>query len=139
MIVTIANPAAGRGKGVHILRALEATDARARATGILTTQASGDEARLVKQALRQGAKTNGVAGVKRGRMLMITVSNGRFLGGAFKIAPHASVLDGRLDACFFSDANVVQRVRLFAGALRGTHEGMPQVVSASVQQLTLIF
>ena len=258
MIVTIANPAAGRGKGVHILRALEATDARARATGILTTQASGDEARLVKQALRQGAKTivvvggdgtcskiaqaivdaqsgcslalipagtgndfaktlgvdsatpeeifrlaangkstpmdvghadgrfflnscgfgfdpsvleasnhvrflkgdavyiysalrqlfnypgvyvstNGVAGVKRGRMLMITVSNGRFLGGAFKIAPHASVLDGRLDACFFSDANVVQRVRLFAGALRGTHEGMPQVVSASVQQLTLTF
>ena len=104
------------------------------------------DAVYIYSALRQlfnypgvDVSTNGVAGVKRGRMLMITVSNGRFLGGAFKIAPHASVLDGRLDACFFSDANVVQRVRLFAGALRGTHEGMPQVVSASVQQVTLTF
>jgi diacylglycerol kinase (ATP) len=83
--------------------------------------------------------TNGVAGVKRERMLMITVSNGRFLGGAFKIAPHASVLDGRLDACFFTYSNVVERVRLFAGALRGTHLDMPQVVSARVQQMTLTF
>jgi diacylglycerol kinase (ATP) len=82
---------------------------------------------------------SGVAGVKCERMLMITVSNGRFLGGAFKIAPHASVLDGRLDACFFTDSNVVDRMRLFAGALRGTHLGMSQVVSAKVQQLTLTF
>jgi diacylglycerol kinase (ATP) len=83
--------------------------------------------------------TNGVAGVKHQRMLMITVSNGRFLGGAFKIAPHASVLDGRLDACFFTDSNVVERVRLFAGALRGTHLEMPHVVSARVQQMALTF
>jgi diacylglycerol kinase (ATP) len=82
---------------------------------------------------------NGVPGVKRGRMLMVTVSNGRSLGGAFKIAPHASVLDGRLDACFFSDSNVVQRVRLFVGAMRGTHIGMPSVSAASVQHLALTF
>src|ERR1700680_4540644 len=44
---------------------------------------------------------NGVPGVNRGPMLMVTVSNGRSLGGAFRIAPHASVLDGKLDACFF--------------------------------------
>jgi diacylglycerol kinase (ATP) len=82
---------------------------------------------------------NGVPGVKRGRMLMVTVSNGRSLGGAFKIAPHASVLDGRLDASFFSDSNVVERVKLFVGAMRGTHIGMPSVSSASVQQLALTF
>ena len=100
----------------------------------------------VYSALRQlfsypgvDVSADGVAGVKRQRMLMITVSNGRYLGGAFKIAPHASVLDGRLDACFFSDSNVVERMRLFAGALRGTHLGMPQVISAKVQQLTLTF
>ena len=81
----------------------------------------------------------GVPGLKRGPMLMVTVSNGRSLGGAFKIAPHASVLDGRLDACFFSDSNVVQRVKLFVGALGGTHIGMPSVSTASVQQLTLTF
>jgi diacylglycerol kinase (ATP) len=83
--------------------------------------------------------TSGVPGVKRGRMLMVTVSNGRSLGGAFKIAPHASVLDGRLDACFFSDSNVVARVRLFVGAMRGTHIGMRSVSAASVQHLALTF
>jgi diacylglycerol kinase (ATP) len=82
---------------------------------------------------------NGVPGVKRGPMLMVTVSNGRFLGGAFKIAPHASVLDGTLDACFISDGNVVERVKLFIGAMRGTHIAMPSVSAASIQQLALTF
>lgn len=83
--------------------------------------------------------SNGAPGVRRGNMLMVTVSNGRFLGGAFMIAPRASVLDGKLDACFFSDAGVVERLRLFAGAMRGTHLEMPAVSSVSVQQLTLTF
>jgi len=82
---------------------------------------------------------NGVPGVKRGRMLMVTVSNGRWLGGAFNIAPHASVLDGKLDACFFGDSNVIERVKLFVGAMRGTHIGMPSVSAAAVQQLSLTF
>ena len=70
---------------------------------------------------------------------MVIVSNGQFLGGAFKVAPRASVLDGRLDACFFSDAGVIERVKLFAGAMRGTHLEMPAVTSVKVQQLTLTF
>jgi diacylglycerol kinase (ATP) len=82
---------------------------------------------------------SGDSGVKRGPMLMVTVSNGRFLGGAFKIAPHASVLDGKLDACFFGDSNVVERVKLFVGAMRGTHLGMRSVSAASVQELVLTF
>lgn len=258
MIVTIANPAAGRGNGLHTMRALESAFPGIGANGLLTTGAEGDERRLVKEALSRGAKTiivlggdgtcskvadeilraradcrlalipsgtgndfaktlgldaarpleafqlatngnavridvgqadghyflnscgfgfdasvleasnrvrflkgdavyiysalgqlftyrgmevsaNGAPGVKRGRMLMVTVSNGRFLGGAFKIAPHASVLDGKLDACFFSDSNVVERVKLFVGAMRGTHIGMPSVMSASVQHLSLTF
>jgi diacylglycerol kinase family enzyme len=81
----------------------------------------------------------GVPGVKRGQMLMVTVSIGRFLGGAFKIAPNASVLDGKLDVCFFNDSNVVERVKLFAGAMRGTHIGMPSVSAATVDTLALTF
>lgn len=82
---------------------------------------------------------SGDAEVKRGRMLMITVSNGRWLGGAFKIAPDASVRDGKLDACFFGDSNVLERARLFIGALRGTHLHMRGVSSANVQDLSLTF
>jgi diacylglycerol kinase (ATP) len=82
---------------------------------------------------------NGAPGVKSASMLMVTLSNGRWLGGAFKIAPHASVVDGKLDACFLGDSNVAQRVRLFLGATRGTHIGMPSVSTAAVQELTLTF
>jgi YegS/Rv2252/BmrU family lipid kinase len=81
----------------------------------------------------------GVPGVGDAAMLMVTVSNGRSLGGAFNIAPTASVLDGRLDACFFRDAGVVERLRLFAGAMRGTHLGMRAVSSAKIQMLRLTF
>ena len=81
----------------------------------------------------------GIAGVEAGPMLMVTVSNGRSLGGAFRIAPTASVLDGKLDVCFFRDAGVVERVRLFAGAMRGTHLGMHAVSSAKIERLTLTF
>ena len=82
---------------------------------------------------------SGAPGVKNGSMLMVTVSNGCWLGGAFKIAPQASVLDGKLDACFLGDSNVVRRVKLFLGAMRGTHIGMPSVLAAGVQGLTLTF
>src|SRR5258705_1811900 len=89
----------------------------------------------------QGAAVSvaGDADVKQGQMLMITVSNGRWLGGAFKIAPHASVLDGKLDACFFGDSNILERARLFVCALRGTHLDMRGVSSAKVQEFSLTF
>jgi diacylglycerol kinase (ATP) len=80
-----------------------------------------------------------VAGVEDGAMLMVTVSNGRSLGGAFRIAPTASVVDGKLDVCFFRNAGVIERVRLFAGAMRGTHLSMHAVSSAKVERLALTF
>jgi diacylglycerol kinase (ATP) len=74
-----------------------------------------------------------------GSMLMVIASNGRFLGGAFQIAPRASVTDGKLDFCFISDTNLGNRVRLFAGALRGTHLGMPGVAAAATDEVSLSF
>jgi diacylglycerol kinase (ATP) len=72
-------------------------------------------------------------------MLMVTISNGRFLGGAFRIAPTASVVDGELDVGFFGDSNIIQRVRLFAGAFRGTHVGLPYVKTQRIRAITLQF
>jgi diacylglycerol kinase family enzyme len=70
---------------------------------------------------------------------MITVSNGRFLGGAFRIAPNASVLDGRLDVCFFQDGGIIRRMRMFAAAFSGTHTRIPGVVSDAVSRIELSF
>ncbi len=73
------------------------------------------------------------------RMLMVTVSNGRFLGGAFHIAPFASVLDGELDIGLFGDISPIGRVRVFAGAFRGTHLRLPSVESRRTSNMTLHF
>jgi diacylglycerol kinase (ATP) len=98
-------------------------------------------AALTKLFTYRGARVRarGIPGVADEAMLMATVSNGRFLGGAFRIAPTASVLDGRLDACFFRDVGLVERARLFAGAMRGTHLGMRAVSSAKIESLALTF
>lgn len=82
---------------------------------------------------------SGAPGIGQGRMLMVTVSNGRSLGGAFRIAPRASVLDGKLDACFFQDSGLTRRLRMFMAAFRGAHVGMSGVVTAAVSQLELSF
>ncbi|MFL5480555.1 MAG: diacylglycerol/lipid kinase family protein [Gemmatimonadaceae bacterium] len=73
------------------------------------------------------------------RLLMVTVSNGQFLGGAFKIAPHASVTDGALDVCLIKNSGILARIRLFAGALRGRHLGLSSVTSGNAKELTLTF
>lgn len=77
------------------------------------------------------------AGAKR--LLMVTVSNGQFLGGAFRIAPNASVIDGALDVCLIKNSGLLARLRLFAGALRGRHLGLSSVSSGNVKELTLTF
>ena len=74
-----------------------------------------------------------------GKMLMLTVSNGRYLGGAFRIAPHASVIDGKLDVGLFGDTGLIGRVRTFAGAFRGTHVGLPSVKTKLAAEMTLRF
>jgi diacylglycerol kinase family enzyme len=52
---------------------------------------------------------------------MLTVSNGRFFGGGFPIAPAAAVDDGRLHACIIGDAPFATRFRMFNLAERGRH------------------
>lgn len=53
--------------------------------------------------------------------LMLTVSNGRYFGGGFPIAPEASLDDGRLHACRIGDASPLARLKLFNLAARGRH------------------
>jgi len=70
---------------------------------------------------------------------MLTVSNGRSVGGVFQIAPNASVVDGELDVCVIRDATVWQRVRLFGAAMRGTHERLAPVRAFRSASLSLGF
>jgi diacylglycerol kinase (ATP) len=61
-------------------------------------------------------------GVRReDRHLMLTVSNGRYFGGGFPIAPAARLDDGKLHACRILDAAPLTRLRLFNLAEKGRH------------------
>lgn len=84
-----------------------------------------------------GAAPNG-AGAPR-RHLMLIVANGRHFGGAFRIAPGASLVDGRLDAVAIGDAPALRRVPLFVAAARGTHAEHPEVRVEQAPAFTLAF
>ena len=70
----------------------------------------------IRFGLRSGAGEE-----RDGLHLMLTVSNGRFFGGGFPIAPEATLTDGLLHACQILDAAALTRLRLFNLAEKGRH------------------
>ena len=55
------------------------------------------------------------------RLLLLVVANARHYGGAFTIAPKATVTDGMLDAVTLSSIGSLARARLLLSATRGLH------------------
>jgi diacylglycerol kinase (ATP) len=76
---------------------------------------------------------------RAGEHLMLTVSNGRYFGGGFPIAPDADVADGRLHACRISDAAPFTRFRLFNMAERGRHVRSERVEIIDAERFRLSF
>jgi diacylglycerol kinase (ATP) len=70
---------------------------------------------------------------------MLIIANARNFGGSFKIAPAASVTDGKLDAISIHDAAPLARMRLFAAATKGTHIMAPEVFVEQAPSFTLEF
>ncbi|MBA2687994.1 MAG: diacylglycerol kinase family lipid kinase [Gemmatimonadaceae bacterium] len=73
------------------------------------------------------------------RTMMIIVANGGYLGGAFHIAPAATVTDGTLDTVVIGDMPAVQRLKLFGAAMKGLHIARPGVSTIRGTQITLHF
>lgn len=71
--------------------------------------------------------------------MMLTASNGRIFGGAFKIAPEASVCDGMLDIHTFADAAAARRFKIFLAVFSGSHATMPEVSFSQHASLKLNF
>jgi diacylglycerol kinase (ATP) len=105
------------------------------------------DALYVYSALRQLGRYAGIeigissAARRRDRLrhLMLIVANARHFGGAFHIAPDASLSDGLLDAVSLHDSGLLGRLRLFASAMRGTHVARPQVLVEQAASFTLRF
>ncbi len=73
------------------------------------------------------------------RHLMLIIANGKNFGGSFRIAPAASVSDGRLDAIAIAMAPPLRRARLFGAATKGTHVAHAEVVTEQAPTFTLQF
>lgn len=83
-----------------------------------------------------------VADGKTGAMqtwLAIVASNGPRFGGGFKVAPGATVTDGRLDLIRVLDAKPMRRLQLFLRARLGWHVGQTEVDCAPLTDATIHF
>jgi diacylglycerol kinase (ATP) len=106
----------------------------------------GDAVYIVS-ALRQIVGYGGVeigvstSAANRGtlRHLMLVIANAKNFGGAFKIAPGASLSDGKLDAIAIYDAPPLKRLGLFMAAVKGTHVSKPGVRVEQSPKFSLSF
>lgn len=71
--------------------------------------------------------------------MMIIVANGGYLGGAFHIAPSATITDGTLDTVIIGDMGPLDRLKLFGAAMKGGHIGRVGVTTVRGQNITLQF
>jgi len=72
-----------------------------------------------------------VAGSTARRHMMLVIANSPHFGGAFTIAPGASVVDGQLEAISILDVAVHRRIALLAAASRGAHCGFREVTTST--------
>ena len=82
------------------------------------------------------AEADDSAAAKR---LLFVIANGKWFGGAFQIAPHASCDDGLLDAIAVADSSPFGRVQLFVNAIRGSHVRLPAVQMRQARTFSLTF
>ncbi|HUL80251.1 MAG TPA: diacylglycerol kinase family protein [Vicinamibacteria bacterium] len=75
----------------------------------------------------------------RSNLLMLIVANARVFGGGFRIAPHAEVSDGKLEAVAFSDMGFAGRLSVLVRLLRGAHLSHPRVSAVSASRLVYRF
>lgn len=64
----------------------------------------------------------------RGKYTLIAVANGKYYGGAFKIAPSASINDGLISVCVIEHLSPIQILFLFPTIFFGKHVNLKEVV-----------
>lgn len=74
-----------------------------------------------------------------GPTLMLTVTNGKYFGGGFPIAPRARLQDGYLHACHIGNAGALRRMALFDRAGKGLHEAAPEIRTHRAPAFRLTF
>lgn len=74
-------------------------------------------------------------GESEGRVSLVTVCNGQYVGGLFHIAPQASLDDGRLSLVWADALTRAQVLRYAPRVIRGTHLALPIAHSAEATRV----
>jgi diacylglycerol kinase (ATP) len=69
--------------------------------------------------------------------LMVSVMNGRRMGGGFMMAPEASMSDGKFSLCLAGDANRRTIFGIMPRFMKGTQEGHPVIEMRLAEKLTV--
>jgi YegS/Rv2252/BmrU family lipid kinase len=60
------------------------------------------------------------------KIMLLVIANSPWFGGMFRIAPNASVADGKLDAVAIRDLPFLRRASILAAVVNGKHEGFDE-------------
>ena len=69
--------------------------------------------------------------------LSLGIANGRYVGGGFKMAPHADVNDGLLDLNVIEDMPIPKRLVCLPAARKGKHLGLSEVDCCQVETVEI--
>lgn len=83
-------------------------------------------------------RASGAGQASATRMLLV-IANAPHFGGNFRIAPRASLTDGKLDAVSVADLSASRRMSVLSAAIKGTHERFPEVSTGQAESYEVSF
>mgnify|MGYP000872185721 CR=1 FL=1 len=69
--------------------------------------------------------------------LMVSVMNGRRMGGSFMMAPHSWLNDGLFDLCIAHQVSQVRIIKLISAIMKGTQESLPDITTGRTQRIVV--
>jgi diacylglycerol kinase (ATP) len=75
--------------------------------------------------------------VINGRTILMAVTVGPSVAGGFLLSPEASPYDGMMDLFFVEPLGMVKLARYIPKVIRGTHQGLPELIQRRVKTLTI--
>lgn len=72
-----------------------------------------------------------------GNALSISIGNGQFHGGLFRLTPQAKIDDGFLDVCIIKEVNKLKRFLNIPKAIRGSHLSLKEVESFKTKNISI--
>ena len=72
-----------------------------------------------------------------GKVLSVSIGNGQFHGGLFRLTPQARIDDGLLDVCIIKDINKIKRIINVPKVIKGTHIFLKEVENFKTDKVSL--